>query len=320
MVMIKLTMVVPVYGVENYINKFLDSLEKNLQQGIEVIIIDDGTKDNSGKIADEFASKHPEYITVIHKENGGVSSARNKGLAYAKGEYIAFVDPDDYLSNDYVEVILESISKYDNPDLLFFDYYIGSEEKGFKLFTNSKFNEGVISKELFVREHIKDKLIKGMLWYKIYKTKKLNGLCFDAKIRVYEDFAFETEFVLRIDKICYHPEAIYYYNVREGSLSRTQKVDDELTFFNANMKRYVEYSQRYGSVSICGIIKAAHNVLVKMYKSNVGVETIKYERLIKTNIVNIIRNDDFSLAEKKRCLLVSIGLSRLYYRLKFWKK
>ena len=115
----KLSLIVPIYGVEKYIHKFLGSLEKNLLPGVEVLLIDDGTKDDSGKIADEFALMHPQYVRVVHKENGGLSSARNKGLEIAFGEYVIFPDPDDYLADDYVETILKAIDEYNNPDMIF---------------------------------------------------------------------------------------------------------------------------------------------------------------------------------------------------------
>lgn len=85
-----LSLIVPTYGVENYIYDFLDSLEANFVPGVEVIIVDDGTKDRSGVIADEFALGHAGYVKVLHKENGGASSARNAGLELATGEYVFF--------------------------------------------------------------------------------------------------------------------------------------------------------------------------------------------------------------------------------------
>ena len=112
--MVKLSLIVPIYGVEKYINGFLSSLEKNLQIGIEVLLINDGTKDNSDKIAEQFALKHRECVRVVHKENGGASSARNYGLQLAKGEYVIFPDSDDLLADNYVITILDAIRDYDS--------------------------------------------------------------------------------------------------------------------------------------------------------------------------------------------------------------
>lgn len=107
-----LTMVVPIYGVEKYIHKFLASLTPNLRPEVEVILVDDGSRDNCGTIIDEYAALHSDTVSIIHKPNGGVSSARNAGLERATGEYIIFPDPDDYLDERFSATILEAIEKY----------------------------------------------------------------------------------------------------------------------------------------------------------------------------------------------------------------
>ena len=106
--MIVLSIVVPIYGVEKYIGRFLQSLVPNLSPEIEVILVDDGSKDNCAAIIDEFAKAH-DNIEVIHKVNGGVSSARNAGIEKATGEYITFLDPDDYIAENYASTLLEAV-------------------------------------------------------------------------------------------------------------------------------------------------------------------------------------------------------------------
>lgn len=116
-----LSIVVPIYGVEKYIGKFLQSLVPNLSPEIEVILVDDGSKDNCATIIDEFAKAH-NNIEVIHKVNGGVSSARNAGIEKATGEYITFLDPDDYIAGNYAITLLEAVKKYDSPDFLIYNH------------------------------------------------------------------------------------------------------------------------------------------------------------------------------------------------------
>lgn len=120
--MIKFSLIVSIYGVEKYIKRFLDSLNFNLLPGVEVILVDDGSRDKSGIIADEYANKHRDCVKIIHKENGGVSSARNRGVLEASGEYVIFPDPDDILEKTYCFNILNAISKYNHPDIIFFGY------------------------------------------------------------------------------------------------------------------------------------------------------------------------------------------------------
>ena len=316
----KLSLVVPIYGVEKYINRFFDSLEKNLQPGVEVLLIDDGAKDNSGKMADEFAIKYPEYVQVIHKENGGLSSARNKGLEIAAGEYIIFPDPDDYLANDYVETILNAIYEYNNPDMIFFDYYVGTCDADFKINTVAEFKEGVVPKEKFIKEHIKDASIKGMVWFKAIKKSFYDGLVFNTETRVAEDYELLTDLVPKLETIIYIPRPLYYYIMRENSLTNTANFKDTLKMYDLVKDRYIKHSMIVKDVSNFHLIKVSLGILIRIYTNGYIMETEKYELTIKDNFRNIIFCNDFSMNEKKQCLLVYLGIAKRYYERKYKKK
>ena len=113
-----ISVIVPVYNVEKYLRKCVDSIVNQTYKNLEIILVDDGSPDNCGKICDEFAEMD-NRVMVIHKENGGLSSARNAGLDIATGEYITFVDSDDYIENDTYEKVVVAINKFDS-DLIFF--------------------------------------------------------------------------------------------------------------------------------------------------------------------------------------------------------
>ena len=106
----KISVLIPVYNTEKYLRECVDSTISQTYSQLEIILVDDGSADNSGKICDEYA-QNDKRVKVIHKPNGGLSSARNVGIDKATGEYIAFVDSDDYLKKDYVEKLLETIKK-----------------------------------------------------------------------------------------------------------------------------------------------------------------------------------------------------------------
>lgn len=106
-----ISVIVPVYNVENYIEECCKSLLEQTYSNIEILLIDDGSKDNSGKICDVFANKFNNF-KVYHKENGGLSDARNYGLKFAKGEYVTFVDSDDTVEKNYIEELYNLIKKY----------------------------------------------------------------------------------------------------------------------------------------------------------------------------------------------------------------
>lgn len=125
---LKYSLIVPCYNVEKYIAKFLKSLEYNLNSNMEVIFIDDGSTDNTGRLIDDYIARY-DNVRRVYKINGGVSSARNLGLENANGEYIVWADPDDYLSENYINTIDEVLVKYKFPDMLLFDYYEKDNDK-----------------------------------------------------------------------------------------------------------------------------------------------------------------------------------------------
>lgn len=315
--MVKLSLIVPIYGVEQYIHKFLESLEKNLQSNIEVLLIDDGTKDNSGIIADEFAQKHPEFCKVIHKENGGLSSARNTGIKFATGQYVLFSDPDDYLSPDYVSTVLNVIDKFDSPDIVLFDYYYGTFEKGFKANTVPTFKEGAISKEAFIKELSIDKYVKSFLVCKAIKKSLYDGLTFNTTTKFAEDYELLTDLAIKVETIAYIPKPLYYYIKRTTGLTYNQSVKDAIRFYDLVKDRYTKHSRLYGNISSARIIKAAHIVIQKAYlKNDNDINLTIFENHIKNNIATIIFSNEFTLNEKKQCLLVYLGLAKLYYNSK----
>ena len=106
------SIIVPIYNVEQYLPACLDSLVNQTLQDIEIILVDDGSTDKSGQICEEYAQKG-KRITVLHKKNGGLSDARNYGIKKSKGKYISFIDSDDYLSEKFISILYENIIKYD---------------------------------------------------------------------------------------------------------------------------------------------------------------------------------------------------------------
>ncbi|WP_289129895.1 glycosyltransferase [uncultured Clostridium sp.] len=134
---IVLSIIVPVYNVEKYLDECLESIIKNYDQKIEVILVDDGSKDNSSVLCDEYAKEY-NFITVIHKENGGLSSARNAGIDKAKGKYIWFVDSDDYISDSSISNILDAARK--STDLIIGNYSVFYPNGNREVYQDFKFD------------------------------------------------------------------------------------------------------------------------------------------------------------------------------------
>ena len=128
----KITVIVPVYNVENYLNKCLDSLINQTYKNLEIIVINDGSTDNSGTICQEYAQKD-NRIVYIEKENGGLSDARNAGLDRMTGSYVTFVDSDDWIEQDYVEVLYNKLTEH-QADVSVGNYYSYNEDEGMYYF------------------------------------------------------------------------------------------------------------------------------------------------------------------------------------------
>ena len=314
-----LSLIVPIYGVEAYLKRFLDSLEKNLKPGIEIILVDDGSKDNCGKIIDEFTAKQlPPHVSVvaIHKHNGGVSSARNAGLNIAKGEYVTFPDPDDYLADDYIESILAAINTNNFPDLIIFDYK-EDVEGIIKKCKKQYIREGFIDKENFIRLLAQDKVINSHLTNKVLSKELIKNLKFRENVRVLEDFDFFTELALKINTIYYLNKVLYFVVVRNDSLTRTMQIRDYENSFKIAERRYKIFSNYYRNVSIFPLVLWAHKILKLKYENQIIIDSSSYEKFIKENIITILKDKNITFNEKKQCLFVYIGIAKIYYLLKY---
>lgn len=207
----KVSIIVPVYNVEKYIEKCLVSLVNQTLQEIEILIVNDGTKDNSMSIVKKFAVKYPNKIIILEKQNGGLSDARNYAIPYAKGEYIAFLDSDDYVEEDTYEQMYK-IAKKENSDMVECDFY-------WEYKTKTKNDIGVIynnKKEMIEK-------VRVVAWNKLIKKDILdkNKIIFPVGYR-YEDVEFTYKLIPYLDKVSFLKKPCIHYIQREGSISNVQ--------------------------------------------------------------------------------------------------
>ena len=212
----KVSIIVPVYNVENYLERCLESLVNQTLQDIEIIVINDGSKDNSQNIINEFHSKYPEKIRYFFIENSGAAQARNYALNSVEGEYIGFVDSDDYVEPNMFEELYNKAVE-EKADISVCGYYKATvdkcEEKGiypYKCFNNNVFNEP----SMFINNF-------PYLWNKIFKTEliKDNKIEFE-NYRIFEDLVFTYQAFLKANKIVHVEKPLYYYRIlRDQSLT-----------------------------------------------------------------------------------------------------
>lgn len=210
----KISVIVPVYKVEPYITRCLDSITNQTYRNLEIILVDDGSPDRCGEICDEYASQDSR-IRVIHKSNGGLSDARNYGIDVATGDYLAFVDSDDYIATDMYEKMLGRLQQ-DDSDMVICNYY--------------RFNEGSAPEHGYInlpdRVLLKDEAFDFYLqiggdyvsaWNKLYKR----GIFADLRYpigKIYEDTFVICEVLNRCARISHMNDPFYYYVMRSGSI------------------------------------------------------------------------------------------------------
>ena len=217
------SIIVPVYNAEKYLNRCIDSILSQTMTDFELLLIDDGSKDNSGRICDEYAEKDAR-VRVFHKPNGGVSSARNLGLDNAKGKWITFVDADDRCSCNYLEHLL---SKVDDDTDLIISYAVICDSTGEKAEVYPEYKVNATNFErLFVDS---DMHWHTSPWAKLYRASIIyeNSLRFNEMMHIGEDADFLFSFMLITDKIYVSSDTDYYYNCDvSGSLTKRINILD----------------------------------------------------------------------------------------------
>ena len=219
----KITVIVPVYNVENYLNKCLDSIIKQTYKNLEIIVVNDGSTDNSGTICQEYAQKD-DRIVYIEKENGGQSEARNMGLDRMTGSYVTFVDSDDWVEADYVETLYQKITEY-QADIAVGNYYSYNEQEGifcFHIFGSSYYEKVYdnvsIFENFYESEHMKNFALI-CVGGKLYKSDLFRELRFEVG-KLGEDGYLNQKIYLLAEKTIYLNKGLYAYRQREGSSSR----------------------------------------------------------------------------------------------------
>ncbi len=213
-----ISVIVPVYKVETYLPKCVDSLLAQTYEDLEIILVDDGSPDGCGAICDEYAAKDPR-VKVIHKENGGLSSARNAGMDIARGEYIAFVDSDDWIEPDTYAYLLDLAKKY-NVRLACAGRYDVEEKTGKKSLGLCPPREEKISSEELVRRIFLWDNVDSAAWDKLYHRSLLEDIRYPLGV-ICEDVPTTYRIALKTDFAAMGSRPVYNYLHRSGSITKS---------------------------------------------------------------------------------------------------
>ena len=295
----KISYIIPVYNVEKYIHQCVDSVLSQSLDDCEIILVNDGSPDRCPEICDEYANKYPDKIKTIHKTNGGLADARNAGMEYAKGEYIFFIDSDDYLIGDSVTELYKAAKEY-SADVLQTSFYSIDE-------SNGKIN---IEKPLFEGTNVlnhegietlicnaNSKIITKFVWKNLYRRDYLNdkSIIFEKSLRRIEDSPFNMQAYCAAERVVFVDIPVYCYRVRDGSLQRQNYICDYDLVVQQQWELKIKYYEKYCTPN-------------KLFYEDLAEYTIK--SMLPSLLLNIYRND----VENRRYLLKRISESEMMRR------
>lgn len=250
-----ISIIVPVYNVEKYIEKCVNSIINQTYKNIEIILVDDGSKDRSGEICDELKLKD-NRIKIIHKQNGGLSDARNAGMKIANGNYIGFVDSDDYIKEDMFETLYELCKKY-NSDISIVSYYEIYHDKIIGVRDSKKLYE--LNKIDAMKEILIDRAIQSYAWNKLFKRELFEQIEFPTN-KNFEDIATTLLLFERADKVVLLEDPKYYYVRRDDSIVGNRNYKTYKDYLDVIYDKYLYLDGKYKELDLYN----AYNFVINM--------------------------------------------------------
>ena len=229
-----ISVIIPVYDVAEYLPQCVDSVLTQTYGNLEIILVDDGSTDGSGDICDRYAGQD-DRIRVIHKPNGGVSSARNAGLLACTGQYIGFVDADDWIEPEMYEKMVKNVVDNDVVICGFYDYPYGMDRpipRGTASVPQCNFERAVI--QILSRDGY-----YCTLWNKLFRHDIISGITFDTALSFGEDEVWLLRVLKHAERIAFLPVPLYHWRKREGSATRFKRVTErQLSLLEAKKQSF----------------------------------------------------------------------------------
>lgn len=307
---VKITVVVSVYNMEKFLHRCMNALLEQTYKDYEIILVDDGSTDSSPRLCDSYAQKYSNKVRCIHKENGGLSSARNCGIEAANGRYVIFPDPDDWVEPDYLQRLIEAQQMY--PSALICCGYV-VEFEGQNNVIAEKGKTKIYCREQAQLHLLKSPKINGFAWNKLYDIQVImaNNLRFLDDVGTKEDLDFAFRYMEHIDSVVHAAEyATYHYLQRIGSATLSGysvKRLDGIRVYEKMMANCPENEElrRLAKSAICG---SAINLVIMYLTDHIQDET---EWTILRNYINhtwkeYIRDDETNIKRRVMTLTALI--------------
>ena len=302
-----ISIIIPIYNTGKYLEKCLDSIVKQSFNDFEVICVDDGSTDNSYDILTEYKNKYNNF-KIIHQYNQGVAVARNTGLKYVDGDYIIFIDSDDFIKNDYLEKLYNECIKT-NADVVICNFYRYYDKLSTSIPVLYKKRRGIYSSDDILKSLIPDNLIHSYLWNKLWKKNLFDNMVF-PNIK-YEDIAIMCQLFYKANKISIIDDSLYYYRIRKTSIVRNYSITTQNDYMKAyfytriflkenNIYNKFKSSFKLLSLKVFLVMFFINIFLIKEYNSfkilkNNFVKFYKFIRIANSNKFNITKEEINSL-------------------------
>lgn len=318
----KVSIIIPVYNVEQYLKRSLNSVLQQTYENLEIILVDDGSKDHSGKICDEYA-KRDGRIRVFHKKNGGLSDARNYGIKIASANYITFIDSDDYVEREYIEILMKSQRKYGSNIVIAGHTTIYPKRK----IVHTENHSYVDKPEIILEKMLYDKGIDTSAWAKLYKKDLFKDIKY-PKGRLFEDIATTGKLICGAKNISVEPVSIYNYVIRGNSISNEDFSEKKLDLISST-KEVVDYVvKRYPELQKAGkrrIMFSYLATLSQLANSNNKDKNMREFLMgyIKSNRKQILKDSDIPKRDRYALYVTSLGypIYRIIWRVykRIWR-
>mgnify|MGYP006070151365 FL=1 len=311
---IKLSIIVAIYNLEKYLPRCLDALVNQTLQDIEILCVDDGSTDSAPQIIEEYAKKYPEKIKVFHKENGGEFTTRNYGLERATGEYVTFVDTDDWVEPTWAEKLYNAAKEYDA------DIAVCGFER-IDLKTNK-----VVGRDMTGFGHTCKKIVPDddfmvfvnpSPWNKVYKREKIKDLRF-LPFRGFNDTMFLASCFIRINKIAFIPDILYHYYLRYDSQIHTVNEQDvnNLKKYLLEVKELYIKENRYEEMKyILDLMAFIHLGISVMYRASYD-KNIDFKKMLKETIKYL--DENFKTWRKSPFLKFRYSMKKGFKHIGLW--
>lgn len=303
-----ISVIVPVYNVEEYLNKCVDSIINQTYKNIEILLIDDGSTDTSGAICDDYSQRY-DNVKTYHKKNGGLSSARNFGIERASGEYLGFVDSDDYIHKEMYER-LYSLIKENDADLS--ECLLTNVYNGKNLINNEKERVLVVNSETAIDLALKAEIANVVAVDKLYRRSLFDNVRYPVGKTIEDGFVI-VDILSQCDRIVITTEQMYYYVHRKGSITTDAFSTKSLDAIEAYEKNYNIIKNKYPAILDSAILRlcwAHFYVLDKIIYDNSEEhkETKKNViRFLRKNCGFILRNQQFTKGRKLATAMLMIS-------------